>query len=234
MTTSEQTLVPLVIDGERLESASDEWLPVTDPVDQSVIGHVPVATDAELERALAGAQAAFRSWRSVPVQERMRYLLRYQALLKEHHQALAEGLARETGKTLADARGDVWRGIEVVEHACAIPTLMMGETTEDVARGIDTHSVRRPLGVCVGITPFNFPAMIPLWLFPLAVACGNTFVLKPSEQDPLTPVRLAELFLEAGFPPGTLQVVHGARDQVDQLLDDRRVQAVSFVGSVAA
>lgn len=234
MTTNEQTRVPLVIDGEHVQSASDEWIPVTDPVDQSVIAQVPVATDAELERALTRAEAAFPEWRSVPVQERMRCLLRYQALLKEHHEALAGLLAQETGKTLADARGDVWRGIEVVEHACAVPTLMMGETTEDVARGIDTHSVRRPLGVCVGITPFNFPAMIPLWLFPLAVACGNTFVLKPSEQDPLTPVRLVELFLEAGFPPGTLQLVHGARDQVDQLLEDRRVHAVSFVGSMAA
>ncbi|MEW6461722.1 MAG: CoA-acylating methylmalonate-semialdehyde dehydrogenase, partial [Pseudomonadota bacterium] len=175
---------------------------------------------------------AFLAWREVPVSERARLMLRYQHLLKEHHDELAEILARETGKTFADAKGDVWRGIEVAEHAANIASLMMGETVENVAREIDTASWIQPLGVCVGITPFNFPAMIPLWMFPLAIACGNAFILKPSEQDPMTPNRLAELFLEAGAPAGLLQVLHGAREQVDALLVHPLVRAVSFVGSV--
>ncbi len=160
-------------------------------------------------------------------------MLRYQHLLKEHHDELGELLARETGKNLADAKGDVWRGIEVVEHAANVASLMMGETVENVAREIDTASWIQPLGVCAGITLFNFPAMIPLWMFPLAIACGNTFVLKPSEQDPLTPNRLAELFLEAGAPKGVLQVIHGGREQVDALLTHPDIRAISFVGSVA-
>jgi malonate-semialdehyde dehydrogenase (acetylating)/methylmalonate-semialdehyde dehydrogenase len=167
----------------------------------------------------------------VPVPERARLMLRYQALLKEHHDELGEILARDTGKTFEDAKGDVWRGIEVVEHAANIPTLLMGETVENVAGGIDTYSYTQPLGVCLGITPFNFPAMLPLWMFPLAIACGNTFVLKPSEQVPLTPVRLVELFMEAGAPKGVLNMVHGGAEQVDQLLKHPDIAAVSFVGS---
>ena len=157
---------------------------------------------------------------------------RYQHLLKENHDELAELLAQETGKTFEDAKGDVWRGIEVVEHACNIASLSMGETVENVARKIDCYSVTQPLGVCVGITPFNFPAMIPLWMFPMAIACGNSFVLKPSEQDPMTPNILAELFLRAGAPKNLLQVVHGGKEQVDTLLTHPEIKAVSFVGSV--
>src|SRR5690606_20988607 len=140
-------------------------------------------------------------------------------------------LAEETGKTMADAKGDGWRGIEVVEHAMGVASMMMGETVEQVARGVDTTSWMHPLGVCAGITPFNFPAMIPLWMFPLAVACGNSFVLKPSEQDPLTPMRLAELWNQAGFPPGLLQIVHGRKEQVDRIITHPDIKAVSFVGS---
>ena len=224
--------VPLLINGEFVQSTTGDWIDVTNPATQDVIGRAPVTTDQEMARAIAAAQEAFKSWRNVPVQERMRCLLRYQALLKEHHDELAGILARETGKTFADAKGDVWRGIEVVEHGCSAPTLTQGEMTENVANGIDTHSIVHPIGVCAGITPFNFPAMIPLWMFPLAVVCGNTFVLKPSEQDPLTPTRLAELWHEAGFPAGTLQVVHGRKEQVDYLLEDPAIKAVSFVGSV--
>lgn len=224
--------VPLLINGEFVQSSTGDWIDVTNPVTQEVIGRAPVTTEAEMARAISAAEETYVTWRDTPVQERMRCLMRYQALLKEHHDELAEILASETGKTMADAKGDVWRGIEVVEHGCSMPTLMMGETTENVARGIDTHSIVHPIGVCAGITPFNFPAMIPLWMFPLAVACGNTFVLKPSEQDPLTPTRLAELWHEAGFPAGTLQVVHGRKEQVDYLLEDPAIKAVSFVGSV--
>ncbi|MGA4450220.1 CoA-acylating methylmalonate-semialdehyde dehydrogenase [Ectopseudomonas chengduensis] len=224
--------LPQLIDGQWQTSQARELIEVTDPATQEVIALAPKATAEEIEAAVASAQKAFLAWREVPVSERARLMLRYQHLLKEHHDELAEILAAETGKTFADAKGDVWRGIEVAEHAANIASLMMGETVENVAREIDTASWIQPLGVCVGITPFNFPAMIPLWMFPLAIACGNTFILKPSEQDPMTPNRLAELFLEAGAPTGVLQVLHGGREQVDALLVHPLVRAVSFVGSV--
>ncbi|MFI8735398.1 CoA-acylating methylmalonate-semialdehyde dehydrogenase [Ectopseudomonas toyotomiensis] len=224
--------LPQLIDGQWQTSQARELIEVTDPATQEVIALAPKATAEEIEAAVASAQKAFLAWREVPVSERARLMLRYQHLLKEHHDELAEILAAETGKTFADAKGDVWRGIEVAEHAANIASLMMGETVENVAREIDTASWIQPLGVCVGITPFNFPAMIPLWMFPLAIACGNTFILKPSEQDPMTPNRLVELFLEAGAPAGVLQVLHGGREQVDALLVHPQVRAVSFVGSV--
>jgi malonate-semialdehyde dehydrogenase (acetylating)/methylmalonate-semialdehyde dehydrogenase len=221
-------VIPQLINGQWQASNARELIEVTDPATQEVLALAPKATHEEIEAAIAGAKQAFQSWREVPVPERARLMLRYQHLLKEHHDELAEILASETGKTFADAKGDVWRGIEVAEHAANICSLMMGETVENVAREIDTASYIQPLGVCVGITPFNFPAMIPLWMFPLAIACGNTFILKPSEQDPLTPYRLAELFLEAGV----LQVLHGGREVVDALLTHEDIRAISFVGSV--
>ena len=224
--------VPLFINGEFITSESQQKLPVTNPANQQLLAELPLATEAEVSRAVASAREAFKTWRNVAVPERARMMMRYQALLKEHHDELGELLAQDTGKTFEDAKGDVWRGIEVVEQAANIPALMMGETVENVAGGIDTYSYIQPLGVCVGITPFNFPAMIPLWMFPLAVACGNTFVLKPSEQVPLTPVRLLELLVEAGLPKGVVQMVHGGKDQVDQLLTHPDTKAVSFVGSV--
>ncbi|WP_278374230.1 CoA-acylating methylmalonate-semialdehyde dehydrogenase, partial [Idiomarina abyssalis] len=224
--------VPLYIDGEFVASKSEQWIPVTNPATQEVIAQVPVATQSEMEAAVESAREAFKTWKEVPVSERARVMMRYQALLKEHQEEIAETLAQETGKTFEDAKGDVWRGIEVVEHAANIPSLLMGETVENVARKIDSYSYTQPLGVCAGITPFNFPAMIPLWMFPLAIACGNTFILKPSEQDPLTPNRLVELFEQAGAPKGVLQVLHGNKDQVDFLLDHPAVRALSFVGSV--
>ncbi|MBQ0757420.1 MAG: aldehyde dehydrogenase family protein, partial [Amphritea sp.] len=225
--------VPLLINGEMIQSQSEQWLPVTNPATQDVIAQVPCATEAEVELAIDAAKAAFETWKETPVGERARLMLRYQHLLKENHDEIATILSQETGKTFEDAKGDVWRGIEVVEHACNIASLSMGETVENVARKIDCYSITQPLGVCVGITPFNFPAMIPLWMFPMAIACGNTFVLKPSEQDPLTPMRLAELFQEAGAPAGLLQVVHGTKDVVNQLLTHKDTPAISFVGSVA-
>ncbi|RJG14195.1 CoA-acylating methylmalonate-semialdehyde dehydrogenase [Pseudomonas cavernicola] len=225
-------VIAQLIAGEWTESRSRELIEVTDPATQEVLVLAPKATHEEIEAAIASAKETFLSWREVPVSERARLMLRYQHLLKEHHDELAEILAKETGKTFADAKGDVWRGIEVVEQAANIASLMMGETGENVARGIDTASWIQPLGVCVGITPFNFPAMIPLWMFPLAIAAGNTFILKPSEQDPMTPNRLAELFIEAGAPKGVLQVLHGGREQVDALLTHPDIRAISFVGSV--
>jgi malonate-semialdehyde dehydrogenase (acetylating)/methylmalonate-semialdehyde dehydrogenase len=223
--------VPLFINGEFVQSASEHKRDVINPATQAVLGQVPFATANEIDIAVASAKEAFQTWREVPVAERARLMMRYQALLKEHHDELGELLAQDTGKTFEDAKGDVWRGIEVVEQAANIPSNMMGETVENVAGGIDTYSYVQPIGVCVGITPFNFPAMIPLWMFPLSIAAGNTFVLKPSEQVPLTPVRLVELFIEAGAPRGVLNLVHGGADQVNQLLEHPDVKAVSFVGS---
>ena len=223
--------LPLYIGGEAYPSASEQWIEVTNPADQSLLARVPRATPAEVELAVRRAHDAYLLWREVPAPERARVMFNYQHLLKAHHDELATLLAQETGKNLADARGDVWRGIEVVEQACGVASQTMGETMGNVARRVDGHSWVQPLGVCVGITPFNFPAMIPLWMFPLAVACGNGFVLKPSEQDPLTPMRLAELFTEAGAPAGILSVVHGGAEQVDALLAHPDVKAVSFVGS---
>ena len=224
--------LPLLINGEFVASQTDQWIPVTNPATQEVLCEAPAATAGEMEQAIATAKAAFADWKEVPVSERARLMLRYQALLKEHQEEIAEILSQETGKTFEDAKGDVWRGIEVAEQAANIASLMMGETAGNVARNIDSHSWTQPLGVCAGITPFNFPAMIPLWMFPLAIAAGNTFVLKPSEQDPMTPNRLAELFQQAGAAPGLLQVVHGGKEQVDTLLTHPDIKAVSFVGSV--
>ena len=220
----------LFIDGKPVASTA-RGIEVTNPATQEVLCEVPFATAAEVDRAVQGAKAAFEIWRDVPGPERARLLFAYQRLLKERQDDIARGLCLETGKTLEDARGEVWRGIEVVEHACNVVSLTMGETAENVARGIDTYSLVQPIGVCAGITPFNFPAMVPLWMFPLAIACGNAFVLKPSEHDPMTPNRLMELLAEAGAPDGLVQVVHGGREQVDALIEHPDVRAVSFVGS---
>ena len=224
--------VPLFINGSNFSSQSESRIAVHNPADNSVIAEVPNAAEAEVDLAVKAAAEAFKTWRQVPVIERARVMMAYQALLKQHQDEIAELLSHDTGKVIADARGELWRGIEVVEQAINMPSLLMGETVENVARNIDTASYLQALGVCVGITPFNFPAMIPLWMFPLAIAAGNTFILKPSEQDPLVPMRLAELLSEAGCPDGVLNVVHGGKDQVEQLLAHGDVRAVSFVGSV--
>jgi malonate-semialdehyde dehydrogenase (acetylating) / methylmalonate-semialdehyde dehydrogenase len=226
-------VLDIYADGAFRQSAAAERVPVTDPATQEVLADAPCATQDEIDSAVRAAKAAFRGWRLVPASERARLFLRYQMLLKDRHKELAEIVSRESGKTRADAEGDVWRGIEVVEHACNIPSLMMGETAGNVARGIDTYSYMQPLGVCVGITPFNFPAMIPLWMFPIAVACGNAFVLKPSEQDPMTATRLVELFYECSFPKDLVQLIHGGAEQVDALIAHEDTKAVSFVGSAA-
>ena len=220
----------LFIDGRFVDSRAG-GMAVTDPATQDVLCEVPFATAGEIDCAVQGAKTAFHAWRDVPTPERARLLFAYQDILKKNQDDLARLLCRDTGKTWEDARGEVWRGIEVVEHACGISSLMMGETVENVARGIDTYSLVQPVGVCAGITPFNFPAMVPLWMFPLAVACGNAFVLKPSEQDPTVPNRLVELLAQAGAPDGLVQVVHGGKEQVEALLAHPDVRAVSFVGS---
>jgi len=225
--------VPLLINGEFINSKSTQLIDVTNPATQEVIAQVPCATDEEVNNAIETAKDAFALWKEKSVGDRARVMLTYQALLKEHQKEIATILSKESGKTFPDAMGDVWRGIEVVEHAANVASLTMGETLENVARKIDCYSFTQPLGVCVGITPFNFPAMIPLWMFPIAIACGNAFILKPSEQNPLTPMRLAELFVEAGAPKGILQVLHGDKEVVQQLLVHPDLPAISFVGSVA-
>ena len=223
--------LPLFIDGNFTESKTADWIEVLDPSTQKVLCQAPCATDKEINKAINSAKTAFRDWKETPPPERSRIMMKYQELLKLNQNDIAKILSKENGKTLEDAKGDVWRGIEVVEQAANITPLLMGETVENVAREIDSYSYTQPLGVCLGITPFNFPAMIPLWMFPMAIACGNTFILKPSEQDPKTSNKLAELFLEAGAPKGLLQVIHGDKKQVDLLIKHPDIKAISFVGS---
>ncbi|MGP4847133.1 CoA-acylating methylmalonate-semialdehyde dehydrogenase, partial [Marinobacter sp. 1Y8] len=203
----------------------------TDPATQEVIAKVPQTTNDEINQAVAAAQTAFETWRKTPITTRARIFLKYQSLIRDHMDELAEILTTEQGKTIADARGDVFRGLEVVEHAAGIANLQIGDFVENVASGVDTYSIWQPLGVCAGITPFNFPAMIPLWMFPMAIATGNTFILKPSEQDPMVTMRLVELAIEAGVPEGVLNVVHGGKATVDAICDHPDIKAVSFVGS---
>ena len=223
--------IKLLIDGEWVESSSTQWRDVVNPATQEVLARVPFATAQELDAAVAAAKRAFGAWRKTSIGVRARIFLKYQQLIREHMSELAALLTAEQGKTLPDAEGDVFRGLEVVEHAANIGTLQMGELANNVGTGIDTYTLLQPLGVCAGITPFNFPAMIPLWMFPMAIATGNTFVLKPSEQDPMVTVRLVELALQAGIPKGVLNVVHGGEGIVNGICDHPDVKAVSFVGS---
>ena len=206
-------------------------LPVFNPATGEVIEQVPLSRAQEVDAAVKAASGAFASWSRTAVMERVRLMFRYKAVLEEHFEELASIVTRHHGKTLDESRGEVRRGIEVVDFACGAPTLLQGRTLRDVSGGVDQDLYRYPVGVCAGIPPFNFPVMIPLWMFPLAVVAGNTFVLKPSERTPLGGQRLAELFLEAGFPAGVLNVVHGAAGAVDALLENPGVSAISFVGS---
>ncbi|MGN5518740.1 CoA-acylating methylmalonate-semialdehyde dehydrogenase [Halopseudomonas sp. Lyrl_26] len=223
--------IKLLINGEFIESKTDQWRDVINPATQEVLARVPFATPDEINAAVANAKEAFKTWRKTPIGARARIFLKYQQLIRENMKELAAILTAEQGKTLADAEGDVFRGLEVVEHASAVGNLQLGELANNVAGGVDTYTLLQPLGVCAGITPFNFPAMIPLWMFPMAIATGNTFVLKPSEQDPMVTMRLVELALEAGIPPGVLNVIHGGVDAVNAICDHPDIKAVSFVGS---
>ena len=223
--------VKLLINGEFVESSSTQWQDVVNPATQQVLARVPLATAAEIAAAVGAARNAFKTWRKTPIGARARIFLKYQQLIRENMQELAALLTAEQGKTLADAEGDIFRGLEVVEHAANIGSLQMGEIANNVASGVNTFTLQQPIGVCAGITPFNFPAMIPLWMFPMAIACGNTFVLKPSEQDPMVTMRLVELALQAGIPSGVLNVVHGGEAAVNAICDHPDIKAVSFVGS---
>lgn len=204
---------------------------IYDPATGKVIGQVSLADKSVVDQAVASVQSAFAGWSATPPSRRARVLFQFKNLLEKHADELAKLVTQEHGKTLNDARGSVQRGIDVVEFVCGMPFLLKGSYAEDVATDIDSYSIRQPLGVCVGITPFNFPVMIPLWMFAMAIACGNTFVLKPSEKDPSCSIRLAELAIEAGLPAGVLNVVQGDKEAVDALITHPTVKAVSFVGS---
>src|SRR5579864_2730932 len=223
-------MIPHLIGGT-WRHADGPTLPVYDPATGIVIDEVPLLGAPEVDAAVRAAVDAFATWSRTAVMERVRLMFRFRDLLESHAEELAAIITRHHGKTLEESRGEVRRGIEVVDFACGAPTLLQGRTLRDVSGGVDQDLYRFPVGVVAGIPPFNFPVMIPLWMFPLAVVAGNTFVLKPSERTPLGAVRLAELFLEAGFPPGVLNVVHGAKDAVDAILDHPLINAVSFVGS---
>jgi malonate-semialdehyde dehydrogenase (acetylating)/methylmalonate-semialdehyde dehydrogenase len=219
------------IDGQRVSGESNRFGDVFNPATGEVASIAPYASSHEVRKAVESAKAAFPAWSATPAAQRARILFRFRDLLEVHNDELAEIVSAEHGKTLDDAKGSVQRGAEIVEFACGIPQLIKGEINENVASQVDSYNLRQPLGVCAGITPFNFPAMVPMWMFPIAIACGNTFVLKPSERDPSCGVRLAELAFEAGLPKGVLNVVIGDKEAVDALLTDPDVEAVSFVGS---
>jgi malonate-semialdehyde dehydrogenase (acetylating)/methylmalonate-semialdehyde dehydrogenase len=224
-------VLDLWIGGKRTPSRASRSGEIFNPATGEVIRRAPFASAEEVGEAVAAAKAAFPAWRHTPPLRRARILARFRELLEANRDELARLVTEEHGKTLPDAAGSVQRGIEVVEFVCGAPHLLKGERAEDVGRGIDCHSALQPLGVCAGITPFNFPAMVPMWMFPVAIACGNTFVLKPSEKVPSTSLRMAELFGEAGLPDGVLEVVTGDREAVEALLAHPDVAAVSFVGS---
>ena len=219
------------IGGAQVQGASGRFGPVYNPATGRETLQLPMASSAEVKRAVQAAVDAFPAWAALPPLRRARVLNRFGALLEQHQERLARLITSEHGKVLSDALGEMQRGLEVVEFATGIPHLLKGEFTERVGRGVDSYSIRQPLGVVAGITPFNFPVMVPLWMFPVALACGNTFVLKPSEKDPSPSIEMALLLKEAGLPDGVFNVVHGDKEAVDALLDDPGIEAISFVGS---
>ena len=221
------------ISGTWTPSSASATVPVHNPSTGETLAHTPLSPAKDVDRAVQSAAEAFRAWKETPVLRRAAILFQFKALLELHFADITQLITRENGKTLAEAQGDLRRGIEVVEFACGIPHLLKGETLPQISAAMDGASAYEPIGVCAGITPFNFPAMVPMWMFPLAIACGNSFVLKPSEKVPLTANRLAELFSEAGLPPGVLNIVHGGRDVVEALCTHPGIAAVSFVGSSA-
>jgi malonate-semialdehyde dehydrogenase (acetylating)/methylmalonate-semialdehyde dehydrogenase len=229
LTTLER--LPLWIGGRAVPARTKRYGEVTNPATGEVLRHVPFATAEDVDAAVAAATSAFPAWRAAPSLRRARVLMRFRELLDKHRKDLAQLVSQEHGKTVADAEGSITRGIEVVEFATGIPHLLKGEFSDNVGTDVDTFSLRQPVGVCAGITPFNFPAMVPMWMFPIAIACGNTFILKPSERDPSMSLRMAELASEAGLPDGVLNVVHGDKEAVDAILVHPDIRAVSFVGS---
>lgn len=221
----------LFIDGQFVESKTNNWIDLHNPATNKVISRVPKATPQEMQEALESSIKAFKTWSQTSVLSRQQIMFNLQALIKKNMRKLAESITEEQGKTLIDAEGDVLRGLQVVEHCCSIPSLTMGENVPNIGKDMDCYSLTLPLGVTAGIAPFNFPAMIPLWMFPVAIACGNTSILKPSERVPGATMILMELLNKAGCPPGVVNVIHGTHDCVNFICDAPQIKAVSFVGS---
>ena len=219
------------IGGEWVPSSSKKHETIPNPATGAVLANVPLSTREEVDAAVQAAEAAFPSWSQTPVADRARVMFRFQQLLWEHQEEMARVITMENGKNIAEAKAELLRSIEMVEFAAGMPTLLMGETLPNIANEIDCHTLRMPLGVVAGITPFNFPAMVPMWMYPVAITAGNTFVLKPSERTPLSSILAAELLREAGLPPGVFNIVNGGRDAVNGLLENPNVKAISFVGS---
>ncbi|MGH7195063.1 MAG: CoA-acylating methylmalonate-semialdehyde dehydrogenase, partial [Candidatus Saccharimonadales bacterium] len=231
VTQSAVTTCKMLIGGRWVDSAAKDFTDVCNPSTGEVIARVPVGGAADVDRAVQAGLKAFESWKEVPVVERARVMFKFKGLMEQNYDNIAKSVCREHGKTLPEAKASVFRGIEVVEFACAVPSLMMGECLENIASNVDCETMRHPLGVVAGITPFNFPAMVPLWMYPIAITCGNAFILKPSEKGPLTSLFIAELLQEAGLPDGVFNVVHGGKAAVDAILEHPEIKAVSFVGS---
>lgn len=229
--TAVETKVPNLVGGKWLHPTADSYTDVYNPSIGEIIARTPMSSPKEVDEAVQAATKAFKGWSQTPVTKRAEVLFRFRALLEQNYEELTKLLTRENGKTIEEAKGDLRRGIEVVEFACGIAQMYKGENLPQVAMHIDGQTIREPLGVCAGITPFNFPAMVPMWMFPLAIACGNTFILKPSEKVPLTAVRMAELLQEAGLPDGVFNIVNGGKEVVDALCTHPGIAAVSFVGS---
>ncbi len=218
------------INGEEVHD-DNRPTPVTNPATGQISRHVAMASQETVEAAITAAETAFPAWRDTPPAKRARIMFRFKQLLEEHAEEIAVAITDEHGKVLDDALGEFGRGVEVVDYACGIPELLKGEHSRNVGPSIDSWSAFQPLGVVAGITPFNFPSMVPMWMYPMAIACGNTFILKPSEKDPTAPMIAARLFKEAGLPDGVFNLVNGDKEAVETLLNDKRVQAISFVGS---
>jgi len=221
------------IDGRLVEGQSGRMGDVFNPATGDVTAQVPLASAVEVHAAITSSAAALPGWAATPPAQRTQILFKFRELLIKHMDDLAKLLSAEHGKTIQDAKGELSRGIEVVEFACGIPQALKGEYSENVGSNVDSYTIRQPVGVVAGITPFNFPAMVPMWMYPVAIACGNTFVLKPSERDPSVAIRIAELASKAGLPDGVLNVVNGDKEAVDILLTNHNISAVSFVGSTA-
>jgi len=231
MTTTTTPQVPHLVGSDWTSGQTDRFGEVFNPSTGQVIAQVPYATVDEVEQVIKTAADALPGWSATPVVERARVMYRYRELLEENFEELAKLITKEHGKTLPEARAEVRRGIEVVEFSTGIPSLIMGQTLPDIARNVDAQTVRHPVGVCVGITPYSFPAMVPMWMYPVSIMCGNTFILKPSEKTPLSAVRLGELLVEANLPAGVFNIIHGDKPVVDTLLTSPTVKAISFVGS---
>lgn len=219
------------IHGKWVDSTSTDHIEIKNPALDKTIAHVPKSTQQEFDTAITSSDEAFKTWKNVPVSERVRYMLKYQHLLRENIDPLAQLITEEQGKTLADAKGDVIRGIEVVEFCASIGSLIMGESLSNVSSNMDTYSYRYPLGICSGVAPFNFPVMIPLWMFTIGITCGNTYIMKPSERVTGASMLLMQLLAETKLPPGVVNMVHGDRDVVDMVLNEPKIKSVSFVGS---